>query len=139
MRRTVLPRVLLAALLCGVLAPAAASTRPAKPARTVSGMIYFTNNTPPDKSYFIELFRGRPARRLAAKWTRDGGHFEFKGLRPGVYYLQISGPNICLLQYKVDTTRGQPEELTILGDAGCGRHQVAGLPAPRPLPRPEKR
>jgi hypothetical protein len=102
-------------------------------------MIYFTNDTPPDKSYFIELFRGRPVRRLAAKWTRDSGYFEFKGLRPGVYYLQISGPNICLLQYEVNATRTQPEQLTILGDAGCGRHQVAGLPAPRPLPSPEKR
>ncbi len=138
MRRTVPACVLLAALLCGGSA-ASAKGRVTKPARTVSGMIYFTNDTPPDKSYFIELFRGRPVRRLAAKWTRDSGYFEFKGLRPGVYYLQISGPNICLLQYEVNAARTQPEQLTILGDAGCGRHRVAGLPAPRPLPRPKKR
>ncbi|HEY0171042.1 MAG TPA: hypothetical protein VGB98_08460 [Pyrinomonadaceae bacterium] len=137
MKRTVLLCVLLAGCLCGV-AQAADKGRRAKPERTVSGMIYFTNNTPKDKSYFVELFAGRAMRRLAAKWTRDSGYFEFKGLRPGVYYLQISGPNICLLQYKVNASETQPEQLTILGDAGCGHHQVAGLPAPRPLPRPKK-
>ena len=139
MRRTVLPCVLLAALLCCGGPAAAAKGRAPKVARTVSGMIYFTNNTPDDKSYFVELFAGRARRRLAAKWTRDSGYFEFKGLRPGVYYLQISGPQICLLQYEVDASRAQPERLTILGDAGCGHHQVAGLPAPRPVPRPKKR
>lgn len=138
MKRAALLCALLASCLC---AGAPAAERPAgrKAARTVSGMIYFTNDTPEDKSYFIELFAGRAKRRLAAKWTEDSGYFEFKGLRPGVYYLQISGPNICLLQYEVDASKRQPKQLTILGDAGCGRHRVAGLPAPRPLPRAKKR
>lgn len=137
MKRSVL-LVLLSACLSGG-AHAAHRPAPKRPAaRTVSGMIYFTNNTPKDRSYFVELY-GRTKRRLAAKWTRDSGFFEFKGLKPGVYYLQISGPNICLLQYEVNASRRQPGQLTILGDAGCGRHQVAGLPAPRPLPRDEKR
>ncbi|HEX8355098.1 MAG TPA: hypothetical protein VF611_19495 [Pyrinomonadaceae bacterium] len=138
MKRTVLLCVLLAALLCGG-SRAADRGRRARPARTVSGMIYFTNDTPKDKSYFVELFAGRAKRRLAAKWTEGTGHFEFGGLKPGVYYLQISGPQICLLQYRVDASKAQPEQLTILGDAGCGHHQVAGLPAPRPLPRAKKR
>ena len=135
MKRTVLLCILLASCLCGGGSPAAGSERRAKAGRVVSGTIYFTNDTPKDKSYFVELFAGRAMRRLAAKWTHDSGYFEFKGLRPGVYYLQISGPNICLLQYKVDASKAQPEGLTILGDAGCGHHQVAGLPAPRPLPK----
>ena len=134
MKRRVLLCFILAACLCGV-ARAADGGRRAKAARTVSGMIYFTNDTPKDKSYFVEIFAGRARRRLAAKWTRDSGYFEFKGLRPGVYYLQISGPNICLLQYEVNASKTQPEQLTILGDAGCGHHRVVGLPAPRPLPR----
>lgn len=137
LKRTVLLCVLLTSCLCGG-AHAADRGRRAKPDRTVSGMIYFTNDTPKGKSYFIELFAGRARRRLAAKWTEDSGYFEFKGLRPGVYYLQISGPQICLLQYVVDASKTQPEQLTILGDAGCGRHRVAGLPAPRPLPLPKK-
>ena len=138
MKRTVLLCALLATCLC-VVSHAAGRTRRARPARTVSGMIYYTNNSPKDHSFFIELFAGRARRRLAAKWTEDTGYFEFKGLRPGVYYLQISGPQICLLQYEVDASKRQPEQLTILGDAGCGHHQVAGLPAPRPVPRPKKR
>jgi hypothetical protein len=138
MKRTALLCILLVSSLCGG-SQAADKTGRKSPGRTVSGMIYFTNNTPEDKSYFIELFAGRAKRRLAARWTEDSGYFEFKGLRPGVYYLQISGPQICLLQYEVDASKGQPERLTILGDAGCGHHQVAGLPAPRPLPRRKTR
>ncbi|HEX7956297.1 MAG TPA: hypothetical protein VF508_05095 [Pyrinomonadaceae bacterium] len=138
MKRTALFCILLASCLCGG-SLAAEKGRRAKPDRAVTGMIYFTNNTPDDRSYFVELFAGRARRRLAAKWTEDSGYFEFKGLRPGVYYLQISGPQICLLQYEVDASKRQPERLTILGDAGCGHHQVAGLPAPRPLPRGKKR
>ena len=139
MRRTVLLCLLLAVLLCGD-ALAVGKGRAKKPARTVSGIVYFTNNSPRDNSFFVELFAGRAKRRIAAKWTEgQSGSFEFKGLRPAVYYVQVSGENICLLQYEVDTTRSQPEHLRVFGDAGCGRHEVAGLPAPRPLPRRKKR
>jgi hypothetical protein len=139
MKRTVLLCVLLLSLLCGVL-QAADKTGRKKSERTVSGIIYFTNNSPEDYSFLIELFEGRAKRRVAAKWT-DGqsGNFEFKGLRPGVYYVQVSGPDICLLQYRVDASKGQPEHLQVFGDAGCGHHKVAGLPAPRPVPRANKR
>ena len=134
-KRPVLFCLLLAACLGGD-ALAADKARAKKPARTVSGIVYFTNNSPRDNSFFVELFAGRAKRRIAAKWTEgQSGSFEFKGLRPGVYYVQVSGTNICLLQYEVDTTRSQPEYLRVFGDAGCGHHQVPGLPAPRPLPR----
>lgn len=136
MKRTILLSLVLAACLCG--GPGAAAGQGGRKGRAVSGMIYFTNNAPEDGSHFVELFAGRARRRLAAKWTEGGGYFEFKGLRPGVYYLQISCPNICLLQYEVDASKGRPEQLTILGDAGCGHHRVAGLPAPRPLPRKKR-
>ena len=139
MKRTILLCVLLTCWLCGG-APAADKGRGKKPERTVSGVVYFTNNSPRDNSFFVELFDGRAKRRIAARWTEgQSGSFEFKGLRPGVYYVQVSGTNICLLQYEVDTTRSQPEHLRVFGDAGCGHHHVAGLPAPRPLPRPKKR
>ena len=138
MKRNVLLCVLLTTLLCAVSQAAEKAGRK-RAGRTVSGMIYFTNNSPEDRSYFVELFAGRAKRRLAAKWTGQDSYFEFKGLSPGVYYLQVSGPQICLLQYEVDASKSQPERLTILGDADCGRQQVAGLPAPRPAPRPKKR
>ena len=138
MMRTALLCILVASCLCGA-ARATDKTGRKKPDRVVSGMIYFTNNTPKDKNLLVELFAGRAKRRVAARWTERSGYFEFKGLRPGVYYLQISGKNICLLQYEVDVSEAQPEEMTILGDADCGHHAVAGLPAPRPIPRAEKR
>ena len=138
MKRTVLLCALLAPCLCGG-ARAADKTERKKSGRTVSGIVYFTNNSPEDYTFLVELFEGRAKRRVAARWTEGRGHFEFKGLRPGVYYLQVSGSNICLLQYKVDASKGQPERLQVFGDADCGRQHVAGLPEPRPVPRPEKR
>ena len=139
MKRIVLLCLLLAPGLCaGARADDRAGRRKAD--RTVSGIIYFTNNSPKDYTFLVELFEGRARRRVAAKWTDgQGGDFEFKGLRPGVYYVQVSGPAICLLQYRVDASRKQPEHLQVFGDAGCGRHKVKGLPAPRPVPRPTKR
>jgi len=140
MKRTVLLCLLLVSSLGGGARAAADKTGRKKADRTVSGIVYFTNNSPEDYTFLIELFEGRSKRRVAAKWT-DGqsGDFEFKGLRPGVYYVQVSGPNICLLQYRVDAARKQPERLQVFGDAGCGHHKVAGLPAPSPVPRPTKR
>lgn len=139
MKRTVLLCVVLTMSLC-VGARAADKTGRKKSERTVSGIVYFTNNSPDDYSFLIELFEGRTKRRVAAKWTEgQSGNFEFKGLRPGVYYVQVSGPDICLLQYKVDASKGQPEHLQVFGDAGCGHHTVAGLPAPRPVRRDNKR
>ena len=104
--------------------------------RSIEGMVYFTNNSPKDKAYMVELFDAR-RKRVAVIWT-DGqsGHFEFKAVKAGLYYLQVSGsPRICLLQYKVDARKKQPESLSVFGDADCGRSKVAGLPKPRPVPR----
>jgi hypothetical protein len=139
MKRTVLLCFLLAICLCGD-ALGVDKTGRRKGTRSITGIVYFTNNSPDDYTFLVELFEGRAKRRVAAKWT-DGqsGNFEFKGLRPGLYYLQVSGENICLLQYEVDVTRAQPERLQVFGDAGCGHHSVAGLPEPRPVPRPKKR
>jgi hypothetical protein len=108
-------------------------------ARTISGMVYFTNNSPDVYEFPVELFDSK-FRRVAAKRTEnDSGHFEFKGLRPGLYYVQVLISNRCLLQYEVDARKEQPERLQVFGDAGCGHHQIVGLPAPRPVPRNKKR
>ncbi|MFL6253957.1 MAG: hypothetical protein ACJ74T_02970 [Pyrinomonadaceae bacterium] len=139
MKRTVLLCVFLTISLCG---GARADDKPGrkKADRTISGIVYFTNNSPDDYSFLVELFEGRAKRRVASKWTEgQSGNFEFKGLKSGVYYVQVSGPDICLLQYKVDASKSRPERLQVFGDAGCGHHTVAGLPAPRPLPRDQKR
>jgi hypothetical protein len=139
MKRIALLCVLLASCICGG-AQAADKAGRRKVTRSIVGIVYFTNNSPEDYSFLVELFEGRTKRRVAAKWTEgQGGGFEFKGLRPGVYYVQVSGSNICLLQYEVDASKGQPERLQVFGDAGCGHHSVAGLPEPRPVPRAKKR
>ena len=139
MKRTVLLCILTMSCLCGA-ARSADKTGRGKADRTVSGIVYFTNNSPDDYAFLVELFEGRAKRRVAAKWTEgQSGNFEFKGLRPGVYYLQVSGPDICLLQYRVDASKSQPEYLRVFGDAGCGHHEVKGLPAPRPVPRAKTR
>jgi hypothetical protein len=108
-------------------------------ARTIEGKVYFTNDAPEVYSFPVELFDSR-RRRVAAKRTeRDSGHFEFKGLRPGRYYLQVNIGVRCLLQYEVDARREQPESLRLFGDADCGRAKVKRLPRPRPVPRDEQR
>jgi hypothetical protein len=107
--------------------------------RSIEGMVYFTNNSPDVYEFPVELFNSK-FKRIAAKRTEnDSGHFEFKGLRPGLYYVQVLINNRCLLQYEVDAREGQPERLQVFGDAGCGHHQIVGLPAPRPVPRNKKR
>jgi hypothetical protein len=138
LKSIILPCVILASLLCAAALGADKAGRRAG-TRSITGIVYFTNNTPEDKSFLVELFAGRAHRRVAAKWTEESGNFEFKGLKPGVYYLQVSGPQICLLQYEVDASKAQPESLQVFGDADCGRSTVAGLPAPRPVPRAKKR
>ncbi|MFL6336347.1 MAG: hypothetical protein ACJ754_23845 [Pyrinomonadaceae bacterium] len=138
MKRIVLACVVLFTSLCGSALGEEKAGR-GKGARTVSGIVYFTNNSPEDYTFLVELFRGSVKRRVAVKWTERRGYFEFKGLRPGLYYVQVSGPSICLLQYEVDASSKQPAHLQVFGDADCGRQQVPGLPAPRPVPRAVKR
>jgi hypothetical protein len=139
MKRTVLLCLILASCI-GVGAHAADKTGRRAGTRSIAGIVYFTNNSPEDYAFLVELFEGRTRRRVAAKWTEgQSGSFEFKGLRPGVYYLQVSGENICLLQYKVDASKGQPERLRVFGDADCGHRTAPGLPAPRPVTRADKR
>jgi hypothetical protein len=136
LKRVVLPPLLLLAALCA----AAHAKGEAKPGtRTVSGMVYFTNNSPDVHDFPVELFNSKFRRIAATRTPRDGGYFEFKGLRPGLYYVQVLINSRCLLQYEVDARKAQPEQMTILGDAGCGHHQIVGMPAPRPVPRKKKR
>jgi hypothetical protein len=139
MKRTALLCVLLTTCLC-VGAPGADKTGRRRGTRSIVGIVYFTNNSPEDYSFLVELFEARARRRVAAKWTEgQSGNFEFKGLQPGVYYLQVSGENICLLQYEVDASKQDPERLRVFGDADCGHNKALGLPAPRRVPRAEKR
>ena len=136
LKRVILSSLLLLAALC---AAARAEGEGKTRTRMIEGMVYFTNDSPDVYEFSVELFNSK-FRRVAAKRTeRDSGYFEFKGLRPGLYYVQVLINSRCLLQYEVDARNGQPERLRVFGDAGCGQHQIVGLPAPRPVPRKKKR
>jgi hypothetical protein len=138
LKRVVLPSLLLLTALCAA-ARAEGEGKRKTVTRSIEGMVYFTNNSPDVYEFPVELFNSK-FKRIAAKRTEnDGGYFEFKGLRPGLYYVQVLINNRCLLQYEVDARAGQPERLQVFGDAGCGHHQIVGLPAPRPVPRNKKR
>jgi hypothetical protein len=136
MKATLLLSLLLTAALCAV---ARASGGDKAVTRSIEGMVYYTNNTPEDNAFLVELFDSK-RRRVAVKWTEgQTGRFEFDGLKAGRYYLQVSASPRCLLQYEVDARAKQPERLRVFGDADCGRAKVKGLPRPRPVPRDEQR
>lgn len=108
--------LLLFALL---LSPAAAPARGGGK-RVVAGTVYFTNNTPPERKYLFQLY-SYDMRRVVAEQDRAGvSGFRFKDLKPGRYFLHVSGPHICNLWYEVDARRQPETDLTILGDADCG-------------------
>ena len=138
LKRVVLATVLLTVALCAA-ARAEGEGESKGRTRTVSGMVYFTNNSPDVYAFPVELFNSKFKRIASRRTESDSGYFEFKGLRPGLYYVQVLINNRCLLQYEVDARKGQPERLQVFGDAGCGQHQIVGLPAPRPVPRDKKR
>ena len=138
LKRVILSSVLLTVALCAA-AHAKGEGEGKGRTRKIEGMVYFTNNSPDVYEFPVELFNSK-FRRVAAKRTEtDSGYFEFKGLRPRVYYVQVLINSRCLLQYEVDARKSQPESLRVFGDAGCGNHQIVGLPAPRPVPRKKKR
>lgn len=138
-----LKRVFLSSLLLTVALCAAAQAKDEGEGktrtRTIEGVVYYTNDTPEVYDYPVELFDSKFRRIAATRTPLHGGYFEFKGLRPRLYYLQVLINSRCLLQYEVDARKEQPERLRVFADAGCGHHQIVGLPAPRPVPRKKKR
>ena len=99
--------------------------------RTLSGIILFTNDTPPDKHTFpVELFTADRRRRVVASRPNRHGGFELKGIRPGRYILKLTWPRTgCELWYRVDLRRESKTEITIVMDAACsGGSYVRDLP-----------
>jgi hypothetical protein len=89
--------------------------------RSISGTIYFTNNTPSDRQRFpVELCSTRK-KRLAAADQFDGQHFKFTAVKPGRYLLKLTWPRRCVLWYRVDITRESKTEMRILMDVDCAK------------------
>jgi hypothetical protein len=102
-------------LLCGVAATASAKGR-----RTLSGIIYFTNNTPKNVEQFpVELF-SRDQKHFVAATTPDRRHrFALTDLKPGKYLLKFNWPNHCVLWYRVNLTKQSRSDVRIIMDAAC--------------------
>jgi len=102
-------------LLCSV-----AVTASAKGGRTLSGIIYFTNNTPNNVEQFpVELFR-QDQKHLVAATTPDRRHrFALTDLNPGKYLLKLNWPNHCVLWYRMNLRDQSRSEVRIIMDAAC--------------------
>jgi hypothetical protein len=87
--------------------------------RSVSGNVYFTNDTPRDRAEFpIELFT-RDEKTLVASSRQGRGDFKFEALRPGRYILRLTWTDRCTLRYAVDVRERSRSDVTVVMDAAC--------------------
>lgn len=95
-------------------------TSSAKGQRTLSGIIYFTNNTPKDVEQFpVELF-SHDQKQLVAATTPDGrNRFALTNLKAGKYLLKFNWPNHWVLWYRVNLTGQSRNDVRIIMDAAC--------------------
>ena len=87
--------------------------------RTLSGIIYFTNNTPDDlQSYPVELLTAK--KKIIKVTNPDDYHrFALSDIAPGKYLLKLTWPNRCVLWYRIDLTKKSANHVTVLMDADC--------------------
>jgi hypothetical protein len=107
-------------LLVLMLLPIIQAAADAKAHRTLSGMIYFTNNTPRNVAQFpVELFTRDKRRLIAATRPNTESRFNLTGIKPGKYLLKFTWPNHCLLWYRVDLTKDSRTDVRIIMDVAC--------------------
>ena len=88
--------------------------------REVSGIIYFTNNTPRNRGTFpVELFSVDKKRRIATADRSEPDLFNFTGIRPGKYLLKFTWPQRCVLWYRIDLTKVSETDIRVIMDAAC--------------------
>jgi hypothetical protein len=88
--------------------------------RTISGTIYYTNNTPSNRRTFpVELFSVNKNRRIATADRSDPDLFSFTGIKPGKYLLKFTWPNRCVLWYRIDLTKDSETDIRVIMDAAC--------------------
>lgn len=88
--------------------------------RSASGIIYFTNNTPPNlRTFPVEILTRDKKKVVAATRPDEHSQFAFSSIRPGRYLLRLTGPDKCVLWYKMDLTRESKSRIRILMDVDC--------------------
>ena len=120
-RRTRLSRFLLAFVL---ISAQGISTYGAESRRTLSGIIYFTNNTPGNVETFpVELYTRNQKRRLIAVTANANGTFKLTGIKPGKYLLKFTWPpDRCTLWYRVEVPADSSKRIRVIMDAACSGH-----------------
>jgi hypothetical protein len=91
---------------------------------TLSGIIYFTNNSPDNIETFpVELYTRDQKRRLVASRANSDSTFKLSGLRPGKYLLKFTWPpNRCTLWYRVEVPADSNKRIRVIMDAACSAH-----------------
>ncbi|HBB94234.1 MAG TPA: hypothetical protein DC054_02490 [Blastocatellia bacterium] len=88
--------------------------------RKVAGIIYFTNNTPPDVQTFpVEIVTPNRKRVIATTLPDDRHQFEFRKISRGKYLLKLTWPNRCVLWYRMDLTKESKTQVKVIMDAAC--------------------
>jgi hypothetical protein len=96
------------------------TTASAKVDRSLSGVIYFTNNTPANVDQFpIELFRRKPKRRIVSTKPNGKSQFNLTGLEARQYLLKITWPERCVLWYRVNLAKRSRLDARIIMDVEC--------------------
>lgn len=118
MRNRIVGKFAFLLVMFGLLPVVQAGTR-VDARRTLSGIVYFTNNTPRDKDSFpVELFSRDRKRRIVAAQLKDS-RFVLTDLKPGKYVLKLTWPNRCVLWYRVDLTKESISNARVIMDAAC--------------------
>lgn len=88
---------------------------------TLSGIIYFTNNSPDNIETFpVELYTLNQKRRLVASTANSDSTFKLSGLKSGKYLLKFTWPpNRCTLWYRVNVPEDSNKRIRVIMDAAC--------------------
>ena len=122
---------LLGLILALIVLPLAQAVALDRSERTLAGIVYFTNNTPPDLDQFpVELFTKDQRKRVAATTLDAHGRFALTGLKPGQYRVKFTWlPDRCTLWYRVDLREASKTGAKVIMDAACGNpHPLSDLP-----------
>jgi hypothetical protein len=96
------------------------ATASGKGQRRVTGLIYFTNDTPDNVEQFpIELFSLDKKHMVAATRPDHWHTFQLKHLKPAKYLLKFNWPNRCVLWYRVNLTKQSYVGMRIIMDLAC--------------------
>lgn len=91
---------------------------------TLSGIIYFTNNSPDNiETYPVELYTSNQKRRLVASRANADSTFKLSGLKQGKYLLKLTWPpNRCTLWYRVSVPEDSSKRIRVIMDAACSKN-----------------